>query len=163
MPIAFSNIMIDFNDIKKRTTNVRGYIDALSEKDKDIVMEAYQGYHLNEAALRELQDIVKGLRVVIFSAAWCGDCKRAMPVMLHIEEKTDLEIMVFGDIKTDPLNKAAKWRVPPSPPEINEWGATAIPWFVFFDAKGNKVGTLIEKPTVKDTLEEEIVYVLTHK
>lgn len=155
--------MIDFNDIRKRSTNVRGYIAALSEKDKDIVMEAYKEYRLNAEALKELKRLVKGLKVVIFSAAWCGDCKRAMPVMLHIEEKTDLDIMVFGDIKTDPLNKAAKWRVPPSPPEINEWGATAIPWFVFFDAEGKKVGTLIEKPTVKDTLEEEIVHVLKHK
>jgi thiol-disulfide isomerase/thioredoxin len=155
--------MIDFNDIRKRSTNVRGYIDVLSDKDKDIVLEAYETYHLNEAALKELQKITKGLKVVIFSAAWCGDCKRAMPVMLHIEEKTDLDIMVFGNIKTDPLNKEVKWRVPPSPPEINEWGATAIPWFVFFDAKGNKVGTLIEKPTIKATLEEEIVHVLKHK
>jgi thiol-disulfide isomerase/thioredoxin len=162
-PIGSLDIMIDFNDIRKRSTNVRGYIDALSDKDKDIVLEAYDAYHLNAAALKELQEITKGLKVIVFSAAWCGDCKRAMPVMLHIEEKTDLDIMVFGDIKTDPLNKAVKWRVPPSPPEINEWGAPAIPYFVFFDSKGNKVGTLIEKPTVKATLEEEIVHVLKHK
>jgi thiol-disulfide isomerase/thioredoxin len=162
-PIVLFYTMIDFNDIRKRSTDVRGYINALSEKDKDIVMEAYEAYHINETALKELQKIAKGLKVIIFSAAWCGDCKQAMPVMLHIEEKTDFDIMVFGNIKTDPLNKDVKWRVPPSPPEINEWGATAIPWFVFFDAKGNRIGTLIEKPTVKATLEEEIVHVLKHK
>jgi thiol-disulfide isomerase/thioredoxin len=162
-PIVLFYTMIDFNDIRKRSTDVRGYINALSEKDKDIVMEAYEAYHINETALKELQKIAKGLKVIIFSAAWCGDCKQAMPVMLHIEEKTDFDIMVFGNIKTDPLNKDVKWRVPPSPPEINEWGATAIPWFVFFDAKGNKIGTLIEKPTVTATLEEEIVHVLKHK
>lgn len=155
--------MLDFNDIRKRTTNVRGYIDALSEKDKEAVMHIYEEYQLNEAALKELRQLTTGLRVVAFSAAWCGDCKRAMPVMLHLEEKLGLDIMVFSGIKTDPLNKDVQWRVPPSPPEINEWGVTAIPWFDFFDAEGKRVGTLIEKPTIMPTLEEEIVHVLKHK
>jgi hypothetical protein len=86
-----------------------------------------------------------------------------MPPLLHLEEKAGLDAMVFGTIKSDPLNKNVQWRVPPSPPEINEWGATAIPWLEFFDADGNRVGTLIEKPKVKDTLEEEILYILKAK
>ncbi|MGY5857983.1 MAG: thioredoxin family protein [Candidatus Thorarchaeota archaeon] len=155
--------MIDFEDIKNRTTNIQGYIDALPDKDKDIVMEAYEEYKLNEEALGELRVILKDLKVVIFSAPWCGDCKRAMPAMLHLEEKTGIEAMVFGEIKTDPLNEDIQWKVPPSPPEINEWGAKAIPWFEFFDSEGNKVGTLVEKPTVKETLEEEILYILKAK
>jgi hypothetical protein len=40
---------------------------------------------------------------------------------------------------------------------------TAIPWFNFYDAEGKLVGTLIEKPTVKETLEEEILHVLRNK
>ncbi len=152
--------MIDFEDIRKRTTNIKGYIDALSDKDKDIVMEDYDEYNLNEDVVEELREIMKGLKVVIFSAPWCGDCKRAMPPMLHLEEKIGIDAMVFGTIKSDPLNKEVQWKVPPSPPEINEWGATAIPWFEFFDSSGNKVGTLIEKPKVKETLEEEILHIL---
>lgn len=155
--------MIDFEDIKKRTTTIRGYIDALSEKDKNLVMEAYEEYKLNDKVMSELKEILKDLKVVIFSAPWCGDCKRAMPPLLHLEEKAGLKAMVFGEIKTDPLNKNVQWKVPPSPPEINEWGATAIPWLVFFDSAGNKVGTVIEKPTVKETMEEEILYVLKDK
>lgn len=152
--------MIDFEDIRKRTTDIKGYIDALSEKDKDIVMEAYDEYIMNEDVVEELSEIMKGLKVVIFSAPWCGDCKRAMPPLLYLEEKIGLDAMVFGEIKSDPLNPDVQWRVPPSPPEINEWGATAIPWFEFFDSDGNKVGTLIEKPKVKETLEEEILHIL---
>ena len=152
--------MIDFEDIRKRTTNIKGYIDTLSDKDKDIVMEAYDEYNTNEDVVEELREVMKGLKVVIFSAPWCGDCKRAMPPMLHLEDKIGIDAMVFGTIKSDPLNKEVQWKVPPSPPEINEWGATAIPWFEFFDSDGNKVGTLIEKPKVKDTLEEEILHIL---
>lgn len=155
--------MIDFENIRNRTTNIKGYIDALSEKDRDIVMEAYEEYKPIDEVVDELQEMMKELKVVIFSAPWCGDCKRAMPVMLHLEEKIGFDAMVFGEIKTDPLNKDIQWKVPPSPPEINEWGVKAIPWFEFFDSDGNKVGTLIEKPTIKETLEEEILYVLKNK
>ncbi len=155
--------MIDFEDIKKRTTNIQGYIDKLPDKDRDLLMEAYEEYSLNEAAANELKSLLENLKVVIFSAAWCGDCKRAMPVLLHLEKEYGLNAMVFSEIKTDPLNKDVQWRVPPSPPEINEWGVKAIPWFEFFDNDNNKVGTLIEKPHVKDTLEEEMLYILMNK
>jgi thiol-disulfide isomerase/thioredoxin len=155
--------MVDFNDIKSRTTNVRGYIDELRDKDKDIIIEAYEEYKLDNNVVDELRDIIKDLTVVMFSAAWCGDCTRATPVMLHLEEQLGLEVMVFSKIKTAPLDPDRQWAVPPSPPEVNEWGATAIPFFVFFDSDGNKVTTITEKPKVKDTLEAEILHVLKNK
>ncbi len=155
--------MVDLNDIRSRTTNVQGYIDELREKDKGIILEAYNEYKLDIAVVDKLRDILKDMTVVVFSAAWCGDCKRAMPVMLHLEEQLGLEVMVFSKIKTAPLNPDLQWAVPPSPPEVNEWGATAIPYFVFFDSDGNKVATITEKPTVKDTLEAEILHVVKNK
>ncbi|MGQ4912800.1 MAG: thioredoxin family protein [Candidatus Thorarchaeota archaeon] len=152
--------MIDFEDIRSRTTTIKGYIDSLSDKDRDIVMEAYNEYKIDMSVVEELRDLMKGMKVIIFSAPWCGDCKRAMPVMLHLEEMLGLDIMVFGTIKTAPLDPDKQWAVPPSPPEINEWGVKAIPWFIFYNEKGEEVGILIEKPRVKDTLEAEILYVL---
>lgn len=154
--------MVDFNDIRLRTTNVRGYIEELKDKDKDIMLDTYNMYKLDNSVVDELRDVGK-LIVVAFSAAWCGDCKRAMPVMLHLEEKLDWEILVFSKIKTAPLNPDVQWAVPPSPPEVNEWGVTAIPTFVFFDSDGNKLGIFIEKPQVKDTLEAEILLILKNK
>ena len=155
--------MVDLNDIRSRTTNSRGYVDQLKDKYKDIILDAYDEYKLDSGVVDELKDIVKGMTVVVFSAAWCGDCTRAMPVMMHLEEQLDLEVMAFSKIKTAPLNPDRQWAVPPSPPEVNEWGATAIPFFVFFDSDGNRVATLTEKPKVKDTLEAEILHVLKNK
>ncbi len=155
--------MVDLNDIRSRTTNVRGYINGLKEQDKEKFLDVYNNYKLDTSVVDELKDILKDLTVVVFSAAWCGDCKRAMPVMLQLEEKLGLEILVFTNIKTAPLDPNHKWASPPSPPEMNEWGVTAIPWFNFYDAEGNLEGTLIEKPTVKETLEAEILHVLKNK
>ncbi len=155
--------MVDLTEIRSRTTSVRDYIDGLKDKDKVTFLEVYNTYKLDTNVVDELRDALKGLTVIAFSAAWCGDCKRAMPVMMQIEEQLGLEVLVFSKIKTAPLDPDRQWAIPPSPPEINEWGVTAIPWFNFYDAEGNLVGTLIEKPTVKDTLEAEILHILKNK
>lgn len=152
--------MIDFHDLHQRTTTVKGYVEGLSEKDRDLIMEEFEDYEIKEPVLERLRNLMEGMRVVIFSAPWCGDCKRAMPPMLHLEEELGLDVMVFGNIKTAPLDPDKQWAVPPSPPEINDWNVKAIPWFVFFDDKGKEVGVLIEKATVKKTLEEEILHIL---
>lgn len=155
--------MVDLNDIRSRTTSVHDYINGLKEQDKEKFLEVYKTYNLDSSVVGELRNILKDLTVVVFSAAWCGDCKRAMPVMLQLEEQLGLEVLVFSSVKTAPLDPNKKWAVPPSPPEINEWGVSAIPWFNFYDDEGNLVGTLIEKPTVKETLEAEILHVLKNK
>ncbi|MFW9805571.1 MAG: thioredoxin family protein [Candidatus Thorarchaeota archaeon] len=155
--------MVDLNEIRTRTTNVRDYIDSLKDNDKEKFLEVYNNYKLNPEVVDKLREALKGLTVVVFSAAWCKDCRNAMPVMLHIEEQLGLEVLVFSKIKTAPLDPARQWAIPPSPAEIDEWGVTAIPWFNFYDAEGNLAGTLIEKPTVKETLEEEILHVLKDK
>jgi thiol-disulfide isomerase/thioredoxin len=155
--------MVDLTEIRSRTTNVTDYIDGLRDKDKEKFLEVYNTYKLNTDVVDKLHEALKDLTVVVFSAAWCGDCKRAMPVMQHIEEQLGLEVLVFSKIKTAPLDPDRQWAIPPSPPEIDEWGVTAIPWFNFFTQEGELVGTLIEKPTVKETLEEEILHVLKDK
>ena len=155
--------MVDLNEIRSRTTNVREYIDSLRDKDRAKFLEVYNSYKLDVDVVDELRDAVKDLTVVVFSAAWCGDCKRGMPVLLQIEEQLGLEVLVFSKIKTAPLDPDRQWAVPPSPPEVNEWGVTAIPWFNFYTADGNLVGTMIEKPTVKETLEAEFLHVLKNK
>jgi thiol-disulfide isomerase/thioredoxin len=155
--------MVDLGEIRSRTTNVRDYIEGLKDKDKATFLEVYKTYELDTSVVDELRDALKGLTVVVFSAAWCGDCKRAMPVMMQIEEQLGLEVLVFSKIKTAPLDPNRQWAIPPSPPEIDEWGVTAIPWFNFYDAQGNLVATLVEKPTVKDTLEAEILHILKNK
>ncbi|MHA1637869.1 MAG: TlpA family protein disulfide reductase [Candidatus Thorarchaeota archaeon] len=156
-------VMVDLADIKERTKTVREYIDGLDKKNHEVFMKMYNGYSLDGTAVDEMKDLIQDLTLVIFSAAWCGDCKRAMPVMLQLEEKLGMDVRVFSDIKTKPLDPNVQWSIPPSPQEMDDWKVKAIPWFEFINKDGNRVAVLIEKPTVKDTLEAEIVYVLKTK
>ena len=84
-------------------------------------------------------------------------------MLAHLEEEIDLDVRVFGGMKTAPLDPTHKWAVPPSPPEAEEWKVKAIPWIEIFDKTGNRIATIIEKPTVKSTLEAELLYVLENK
>lgn len=152
--------MVDLQDIRKRTLSVRQYVDGAEPAARDTMLEKYRNYKLDIKVLESLKTVVRGVTCVVFSASWCKDCKEALPVLLHLEEKLNLEVRVFGTIKTSPLRPDQKWAVPPSPPEMNEWKITHIPWIEFFDSRGKRIGTIIEKPHVKETLEAEVLYTL---
>ncbi|MFW9799286.1 MAG: thioredoxin family protein, partial [Candidatus Thorarchaeota archaeon] len=136
------------------------YLESLEDKHIGRFMVEYQAYQLDPESVEKLRDLTRGLTVVVMSAGWCKDCVKAMPVLAQLEEEIGLDVRVFGGIKTAPLDPDHQWRVPPSPPEIEEWGATAIPWIEIFDFHGNRVATIVEKQVVKPTLEAELVYVL---
>ena len=152
--------MVDLDEIRTRTRTCREYLENSKGELKDEQMQIYSDYKLNEQAMKELKDLVKGLSVVILGASWCKDCRKAIPVLLHLEEKLDLEVRVFGTMKVAALDPDHQWRIPPSPPEAEDWGVKAIPWIEIFDEKGERIDTIIEKPDFTPTLEEEFVFLL---
>ena len=47
--------MVNLSEIRGRTSSVAEYIENLKDKDKDILLEKYEDYKLNEMAMAELQ------------------------------------------------------------------------------------------------------------
>ncbi len=152
--------MVDLNDIRSRTTSAAEYIDNMDGKEGDMFRDFYDEYKLDMKVVEQLRDFAKDITIVVMSAKWCGDCKSAIPVLKHLEEKIGLEVLSFSNIKTAPLDPAHQWKIPPSPQEMEDWNVKAIPWIVIFSKDGKEIGTIIEKPTVKPTLEAEILHVL---
>ncbi len=152
--------MVDLVEIRTRTVTCREYLESLKGESKDEQMQTYSNYKLNVQAMRELKGLVKGLTVVVLGASWCKDCREAIPVLLHLEEKLGLEVRVFGTIKVAALDPDHQWRIPPSPPEAEDWGVKAIPWIEIFDENGERIDTIIERPDFTPTLEEEFVFLL---
>lgn len=155
--------MVDLGNIRSRTKSASEYVQTLPENEKQGFLDVYEDHELDFGSVEALRDLVKGVTIVVLSAGWCKDCKNAIPVLAHLEEQIDLDVRVFGGMKTAPLDPNHKWAVPPSPPEAEEWKVKAIPWIEIFDKTGNKIGTIIERPTVKTTLEAELLYVLENK
>jgi thiol-disulfide isomerase/thioredoxin len=152
--------MVDLDDIRMRTKNARDYVESIEGKAGSQFLEVYDEYKLDAQSTQELKALAEGLVFVVMSAGWCTDCRAALPVLMHLEEQIGLDVRCFGGIKTAPLDPDHQWKIPPSPPEMEEWGVTAIPWIQIFDSDGQKVAVIIEKPTVKQTLEAELAYVL---
>jgi thiol-disulfide isomerase/thioredoxin len=152
--------MVDLVNIKERSQSVKEYISTLEDKWKEIQLEEYRNYDLDENVVRELGDYVDRITIVSLGASWCKDCRKAIPVLMKLEEEVGVEVRVFGSVKTAPLDPNRQWAIPPSPPELDEWNVTAIPWIVIFDKFGKRIATIIEKPKHKSTLEAEILYVI---
>ena len=155
--------MIDLKNIRNRTVTASQYIQTLPENEKQGFLDVYEDYELDFGSVEALRGFGKTITVVVLSAGWCKDCKNAIPVLAHLEEEIGLDVRVFGGIKTAPLDPNHKWAIPPSPPEAEEWKVKAIPWIEVFDKVGKRIGTIIEKPTIKATLEAELLYVLQNQ
>ena len=152
--------MEDLDDLRTRSKSVEEYVSSLEDKWRDIQLEESESCSLDQDVVKKLRDYANKITIVSIGANWCKDCRKAIPVLLKLEKELGLEIRVFGSVKTAPLNPDRQWAVPPSPPEVDKWNVTAIPWIVVFDKEGKRIGTIIEKPKHRPTLEAELLYIV---
>ncbi|MDI6690325.1 MAG: hypothetical protein QME50_00450 [Candidatus Bathyarchaeota archaeon] len=59
----------------------------------------------------------------------------------------------------DPLSRERKWRIPPSPPEVETFNVDKIPLIILFDNDGKEIGRVVENPH-EQTLEEELLKII---
>ena len=150
---------INLAEIRKKTVSVEQYLDSLEEPFRERFLTRKQTYTLNQKAVNQLKKVADKYILVAFSAEWCKDCAANIPVLALISEATGLEVRIFGGLKKDPLSHARKWRIPPSPPEVEMFHVDKIPLIIVFDKEGKEVGKIIENPREKPTLEEELVII----
>ena len=117
-------------------------------------------YRLDDGAVRELKRLSKDYVVIVFSAEWCPDCMRNVPVLDLISEATGLEVMVLGHIMRDAKNSAERWKIPPSPGEVREFNVAKIPLIVVLGRDGAEVGEIVENPPHGKTLEDALLDIL---
>jgi thiol-disulfide isomerase/thioredoxin len=147
---------VNLAEIKDKTVNISSYIDSLENSFREKFLTRKENYRLKQEIINRLERFAKNYVIVAFSAEWCKDCAANIPVLALVSEATGLEVRVFGGLKKDPLSKTRKWRIPPSPPEVETFSVDKIPLMIIFDMEGNEIGRIIEKPK-EPTLEEEIL------
>lgn len=153
---------IELAEIRKRTVSVNEYLNSLGEPFREKFFTRKQTYKLNQEVITQLKKFADKFVVVAFSAEWCKDCAANIPVLALISEETGLEVRVFGGLMKDPLSHIRKWRIPPSPPEVETFRVDKIPLIILFSKEGKEVGKIIENP-LKPTLEEELLTVISEK
>jgi len=151
---------INLSEIRKKTISVEQYLDSLEEPFHERFLTKKQTYKLSQEAVNQLKKIADKYVIVAFSAEWCKDCAVNIPVLALISEATGLEVRILGGLKKDPLGHARKWRIPPSPQEVETFQVDKIPLIIVFDKNGKDVGKIIENPQKKPTLEEELIQIV---
>ncbi len=156
--------MLEVHDLEKLKTNglnVTDMVNKLEGKDGEIIKENIANYQPNKDILSKLSKKAKDYLFVVFSADWCKDCKKNVSAFAKmIQMEPSINAVFFKGIKSAPLDPEVRWRVPPSPPEVNEFDLRKIPTFYVLNKDGKQVAEMIENPEVKPTLEEELLYIL---
>jgi len=151
---------LNLMEIRTRTVSANNYISNLEEPFKEKFLTRKQTYQPNEEAIRQLRAFAVKYVIIAFSAAWCKDCALNIPVLALINETAGLEVRVFGGLKKDPLNQVHKWRIPPSPQEVETLNVEKIPLVIVADVEGKEIGRIIENPSHQPTLEQEIIEII---
>jgi thiol-disulfide isomerase/thioredoxin len=154
---------INLSETRKKTVSASQYINSLEEPFKEKFLARKQAYLLNKETISQLKKFANTHVVVAFSAGWCKDCSANIPVLALISEATGLEVRIFGHLKRDTLSHNKKWRIPPSPPEVETFNVDKIPLMIVFDQKGEDIGRIIENPVTEPTLEQELLRLILGK
>lgn len=151
--------MYDLGRIRSSSEPIGEYLRTVL-KDHPNFARRYEEYHLDLQTIEEMKRFAEDHIMIVFSAEWCKDCAKNVPVLGLISEKTGMEIRVYGHLMRDPLNPKERWRIPPSPPEVREFEVVKIPLIIVLDKKGDRVGEIIENPPEGQSLEEAILKIL---
>jgi len=132
------------------------------EKYRQMFKDTVKETQVKEDIITQIAEIVKSKNVAIriFVADWCKDTRNAFPAISHIVNQIpEIDLTLLHGIKNDPFDKNVRWKVPPSPPEVDTFDLRKIPTLIIFDkTSGEEVGRMIERPEATETVEEEILY-----
>lgn len=154
---------LNLSETRARTASVSDYINNLEEPFREKFLAREKTYQPNQEAISNLRQSAEEYMIIAFSATWCKDCAVTVPVLAVINEATGLEVRVFGGLKKDPLGQGRKWRIPPSPQEVETFNVDKIPLIVIVDREGREVGRIVETPTHQPTLEQELCELIKTK
>jgi len=151
---------IDLSEIRKKTVTIDQYIANLKQPFHEKFFTRKQVYKPKQEVLNQLKKFADKYVIVAFSAEWCKDCASNIPVLALISEATGLEVRIFGGLMKDPLSPTRKWRIPPSPIEVETFNVHKIPLIIVVDTNGKEIGRIIENPNAP-TIEEEILTIIS--
>ena len=142
-----------------RSEDVKEYIESNKEKAPKF-MDRYESYMIEKDTATNIKCYSDNYIIFAFSAEWCKDCARNIPVLARVQEETGLITRIFGHVIRDAKSSTKIWRIPPSPEELELFNVTKIPSIYILDKNGDKVGEIIENPPPGKTLETTILDIL---
>ena len=152
--------MPELSDISSNGPTCIEYIDTMSPMYKAGFLRSKENYTLISTAIEKLISFANEYHIVVIFADWCGDARKAVPVLSLIEEATNMKIVALGGMTKPPYGSEKFWAVPPSPVEVDIFGITSSPTVLIFNSEGNEIGRIKTRPKMEPTLEQEIVKII---
>lgn len=149
----------ELETVRRNSESVADYLKSSGGRSPKFV-ERKATYKLNKDTVEKIKAIAGSAVVVVFSAEWCPDCSRNVPVLGLISEETGLEVMVFGHLMRNVKDPNEKWAIPPSPLEVKKFNVIKIPLITVLNEEGEKLGEIIENPPEGQTLERALLDIL---
>ncbi|MFQ5832870.1 MAG: thioredoxin family protein [Candidatus Thorarchaeota archaeon] len=139
------------------------YIDNMTPTYRGGFIRQRDHYKLNKVAVDQLRELVGDYQVVALFADWCGDSRRAIPVLSLLEQELDIKIRALGGMTRAPYGSDVNWAVPPSPIEVETCDIRSSPTVIVFKASGEEVGRIKTKPRNTRSIEEELVWLILNR
>jgi len=159
------NPMPALNDVTKEAPTVNQYIDSMPAGYRGGFVRQRDSYELDMDIVEKLRICANDHEIVALFANWCGDSRRAIPVLAHLEDKIGLKVRALGGMikpswEEKRRNPGMNWAIPPSPEEIETLSVTSSPTIIIFNNSGKEVGRIKTKPKIEKTVEAEILRII---
>jgi thiol-disulfide isomerase/thioredoxin len=148
------------NDVSQEYSSVTDYIEKMSAAQKGGFLRRRDAYELNKDAVELLRTLKDQYEFIVFFADWCGDSRKAVPVLSLLEQELDIRIAALGGMTKPPYGSGAFWAVPPSPVEVETFEIRSSPTIIVFKKSGEEVGRIKTRPKMTATVEEELIWII---
>ena len=152
--------MPSLHDIEEDSVSCCDYLENMSPAYRGAFERQREDYSINPEALEKLKKYLDEFSIVVLFADWCGDARRAVPVLAIIEELTGKKIPARGGMTKPPYGSDKFWAVPPSPKEVDIFEVTSSPTIIIFNKDGDEIGRIKTRQKMTPTIEEEIVKII---
>ncbi|MFW9768465.1 MAG: thioredoxin family protein [Candidatus Thorarchaeota archaeon] len=149
------------SDVREDAPAAKEAIENISPAYKGGFIRQKQDYSLNQEAVSRIKAFVEeGYSFAAMFADWCGDARRAIPVLALLEDEIGITIPCLGGMRKPPYGSGKLWDVPPSPVEVDIFDVTSSPTILIFDKEGEEIGRIKTKARMTPSIEEEIVKII---
>ncbi len=154
--------MPTLEDVTGECLSCTEYIDIqLPPMHKGRWLDEFNRYKLNEEAVKKLKGYSIDYEIIALFADWCGDARKAIPALAHLEVELGIKIRALGGMTKPGFGTDRFWAVPPSPIEVELFDIRSSPTIIIFRRDtGEEVGRINTRPKMTPTIEEEIVKVI---
>ncbi|MHA2082952.1 MAG: thioredoxin family protein [Candidatus Thorarchaeota archaeon] len=152
--------MPTLDDVKEDCPSTNEAIENLGKSYRMGFLGHKKYYNLKSEAVEKLRTLLTDYEIVVLFADWCGDAKRAVPVLAMLEEELDIKIRALGGMKKPPYGSDKHWAVPPSPEEVDIFEITSSPTILIFNKSGEEIGRIKTRAKMTGSIEEEIVKII---